>query len=90
MAKKKENLEIEGLDENEAGEPRVYELGFHLDPELPQEEVKKTYQAIRDAIAAAGTVIADEDPARVHDVPLGYERSPRLRFSVLLLDCVRS
>ncbi|MES2225403.1 MAG: 30S ribosomal protein S6 [Patescibacteria group bacterium] len=69
MAKKKENLEIEGLDENEAGEPRVYELGFHLDPELPQEEVKKTYQAIRDAIAAAGTVIAEGEPTKI---PLAY------------------
>ena len=31
-------------------EPRVYELGFHLDPELPAEEVKKAYQAVRDAV----------------------------------------
>lgn len=50
-------------------EARVYELGFHLDPELPQEEVKKAYQDIRGRIAALGTVVAEGEPTKV---PLAY------------------
>lgn len=66
MAHKKENQD-ELLD---AGtEPRVYELGFHLDPELPQEEVKKVYGEIRDRVAAAGTIIAEGEPVKI---PLAY------------------
>jgi ribosomal protein S6 len=65
---KKEVIEIEGLEGGDA-ETRVYELGFHLDPELPQEEVKKTYQAIHDAISGAGTVIAEGEPTKI---PLAY------------------
>lgn len=48
---------------------RVYELGFHIDPELPQEEVKKTYQGIREKIAATGTIIAEGEPEKI---PLAY------------------
>ncbi len=53
--------------ETEAGynESRVYELGFHLDPELPFEEAKKTYQSLRDVIAAAGTIVAEGQPQKV-------------------------
>ena len=72
MAKKKENLEIPGLtndSEENAAEPRVYELGFHLDPELPQEEVKKAYQAVRDQIEGVGTIIAEGEPTKI---PLAY------------------
>ncbi|MDB4992085.1 MAG: hypothetical protein JWL75_330 [Parcubacteria group bacterium] len=68
MAKNKEALVIEGLEEGGA-EPRVYELGFHLDSELPQEEVKKTYQAVRDQIASVGTIIAEGEPVKI---PLAY------------------
>jgi ribosomal protein S6 len=50
-------------------EVRMYELGFHLDPELPQEEVKKAYQEIRSRIAALGTVVAEGEPTKV---PLAY------------------
>ncbi|MGE5541289.1 MAG: 30S ribosomal protein S6 [Bacillota bacterium] len=46
-------------------ESRVYELGFHLDSELPSEEVKKTYQSLRDVVAKAGTVIAEGEPTKV-------------------------
>ncbi len=56
-------------EEGAGAEPRVYELGFHLDPELPQEEVKKAYQGIRDGIAAAGTIIAEGEPVKM---PLSY------------------
>jgi ribosomal protein S6 len=64
--------EIESADEmlDEGGsEPRVYELGFHLDPELPTEEVKKEYQAQRVLIAKKGTVIAEGEPEKI---PLAY------------------
>lgn len=66
MANKKENQD-ELLDAG--AEPRVYELGFHLDPELPQEEVKKAYGDIRDRVAAAGTIIAEGEPVKI---PLAY------------------
>lgn len=46
-------------------ESRVYELGFHLDPELPLEEAKKTYQSLRDIISAAGEIVAEGDPQKV-------------------------
>lgn len=66
---KKTDVVIDGLIDDSGTEPRVYELGFHLDPELPQEEVKKAYQAIREGIAAVGTVIAEGEPVKI---PLAY------------------
>jgi ribosomal protein S6 len=53
--------------DTEAGynESRVYELGFHLDPELPQEEAKKTYQVLRDIVSGAGTIVAEGQPQKV-------------------------
>lgn len=68
MAKQKEALVIEGLEET-GPEPRVYEIGFHLDPELPQEEVKKAYQAVRDHVASVGTIVAEGEPVKI---PLSY------------------
>ena len=53
----------------DAGESRVYELGFHLDPELPTEEVKKAYQEIRALIAGKGAVVAESEPMKI---PLAY------------------
>lgn len=50
-------------------ESRVYELGFHIDPELPQEEVKKVYQGIREKIASIGSLVAEGEPQRI---PLAY------------------
>jgi len=44
---------------------RVYELGFHLDPELPVEEVKKAYQAIHEFIGSKGTVVAEGEPQKI-------------------------
>ncbi len=51
--------------ENEGSEVRVYELGFHLDPELPTEEVKKEYQAIKSAVLGKGTLVAESEPIRM-------------------------
>lgn len=64
MAKKQDISLEEGLIED-TGEPRVYELGFHLDPELPVEGVKKAYQAVRGLIESKGTLIAEGEPQMV-------------------------
>lgn len=63
MARKGEEKQV--VDELETGEPRVYELGFHLDPELSAEEVKKAYQGIREAIAQKGSVVAEGEPLMI-------------------------
>lgn len=57
------------IADGDALEVRAYELGFHLDPELPQEEVKKTFEGIRGRIAALATVIAEGEPTKI---PLAY------------------
>lgn len=61
--------------ELEAGynESRVYELGFHIDPELPQEEVKKTYQSLREK---AATLVAEGEPQKI---PLAYTISRKVQ-----------
>lgn len=60
------NTEHEDLVVEDAGAgPRVYELGFHLDGDLPTEEAKKTYADIRGSIAAKGTIVAEGEPAKI-------------------------
>lgn len=44
------------------GAARVYEFGFHLDPELPTEEVKKAYHAIRESVTERGILVAEGEP----------------------------
>lgn len=44
---------------------RVYELGFHIDPELPQEEVKKVFNGIKEAILQEGQEIAMVEPEKI-------------------------
>ncbi len=64
MAKKKEEViedEIDALGDD----PRVYELGFHLDSELPSEEVKREYQTVREMVASHGTVVAEGEPEKI-------------------------
>ncbi len=46
-------------------EVRVYELGFHLDGELPQEDSKKSYEAIKALISKNGTVVAEGMPQKI-------------------------
>lgn len=65
MAKKLEDEVIIDGTEDVGDEPRVYELGFHLDPELPTEEVKKSYQAVRETITEKGTVVAEGEPEKI-------------------------
>lgn len=69
MAKKNNDVEMEAGAEEIGSEPRVYELGFHLDPELPTEEVKKAYKEIRTAIEGLGTIVAGGEPEKI---PLAY------------------
>jgi ribosomal protein S6 len=74
MARKKEleeqqNTEVEEVDPAEA---RVYELGFHIEPELSQDEVKKVYQGIRSVIETNGTIITEGQPEKI---PLAYTMS---------------
>ena len=55
-----EQESVEGYNES-----RVYELGFHIDPELPQEEVKKVYQGIREKAASVGSIVAEGEPQKI-------------------------
>ena len=70
MAKDKDaEMRVDEALEGEGGELRVYELGFHLDPELPTEEVKKSYQAMRELIMSKGMLVAESEPQKI---PLSY------------------
>jgi ribosomal protein S6 len=69
MARNEDDIEVDDTSPEEGGASRVYELGFHLDPELPTEEVKKAYQAIRAAIAERGALVAEGEPEKI---PLAY------------------
>ncbi|MDO8231896.1 MAG: 30S ribosomal protein S6 [bacterium] len=64
MAKGEKVHEHEAL-ESEGSESRVYELGFHLDPELPTEEVKKAYQAVRSLIEGKGSIVVESEPEKI-------------------------
>lgn len=65
MAKKKEApVEREEMDIEHA-EPRVYELGFHIDPELSVEDVKKVYAGLRSVMEKAGAIVAEGEPQKI-------------------------
>jgi len=65
MAKNQDEDVLVGETEDTGAELRVYELGFHLDPELPVEEVKKVYQSIHDLIVEKGTIITEVEPEKI-------------------------
>ncbi len=69
MAKKGEiNLDADMALESEdmnGSEARVYELGFHLDGELPQEEAKKAYETLKETVAKNGTIVAEGTPEKI-------------------------
>ncbi len=65
MAKQDIEMREEDSLEDVGNEARVYELGFHLDPELPTEEVKKAYQAVRELVAGKGTLVAEGEPTKI-------------------------
>jgi len=64
MAKNEERSEREEADADHT-DLRVYELGFHLDPELSADEAKKAYQGIRTKIEGAGAVVAEGEPQKI-------------------------
>ncbi len=75
-------VSVEESDTNDL-ESRVYELGFHIDPDLSKQKVKELFQVIKDSIGKVGTVIAVGEPHRLH---LAYtisrmEREGRHDFS---------
>lgn len=65
MAKRRDDEEIIEETADVGSEPRVYELGFHLDPELPTEEVKKAYGEIRKSIEEQGAIVAEGEPQKI-------------------------
>lgn len=66
MARKDDTEEKDiDTDEENSSEPRVYELAFHLDPELSENEAKKAYEAVRDVIAERGAVVAEGAPEKI-------------------------
>lgn len=66
MARKKDVVTDDMMtDEQDSSEVRVYELSFHLDPELSETEAEKAYAAIRDAAVAGGTLVAEGAPEKV-------------------------
>lgn len=70
MAKKEKEV-LDAVEEQDAdgAEVRVYELGFHIDPELPNEEAKKAFEAMRASIEKAGSVLVVGEPKKI---PLAY------------------
>jgi ribosomal protein S6 len=54
-----------GTDSDNHAEMRVYELGFHVDGELPQEEAKKSYDALKDLITKHGAVVAEGELEKI-------------------------
>jgi ribosomal protein S6 len=66
MAKNKDNeMRAPEMADEDGDEARVYELGFHLDPELPSEAVKKAYQEVRELIEGKGTLVAEGEPEKL-------------------------
>lgn len=57
------------LEDADSGVSRVYELGFHLDPELPTEEMKKAYQAVHALVEEQASLVAEGEPTKI---PLAY------------------
>lgn len=57
--------EVSAEDAADDGSPRVYEIGFHLEPELPTEEIKKAYGEVRDIVAQDGAIIAEAEPVQI-------------------------
>lgn len=54
----------EMLDADHA-ERRVYELGFHIDPEATEADAKKIHQALRELAASKGSIVAEGEPQKI-------------------------
>ena len=63
---KEERAEAREEENSEnSAEPRVYELGFHIDPELSQKEVKRIFQEMKTIAENAGALIATSEPEKI-------------------------
>jgi ribosomal protein S6 len=65
MTQHDEEINEAEIDGGDSSELRVYELGFHIDPELPTEEVKKVYHAMRELVENNGTLVAEGEPEKI-------------------------
>ena len=65
MAKKSEEMQDSvDLVEDDAV-VRVYELSFHLEPELSETDAAKAYEAIKSAATEGGTLVAEGEPEKI-------------------------
>src|SRR3989338_7918862 len=65
-------------DEHEdTAEPSVYEFGFHLNPELPTEEVKKEYRGIRSLSLLRGPLLPRANHTRFSSLTPFPAKRPR-------------
>ncbi len=56
----------ENAEADNSPEMRVYELGFHIDAELSQEEIKKTFEDLKElATLGTGTIVAEGEPGKM-------------------------
>ena len=64
MANELEDVMVED-EAADTGGSRVYELGFHLDPGLPTEEMKKAYRQVREVVEGKSAIVAEGEPTMV-------------------------
>ena len=65
MAKKDTERDEREETADDHADLRVYELGFHLDPELSQEDAKSAYAQIRKTVESAGSIVAEGEPQKI-------------------------
>jgi len=66
MARKKGDEEMDVMtEEDNSSEPRVYELAFHLDPELSESDAKKAYDALKEVVTSKGALVAEGEPEKI-------------------------
>jgi ribosomal protein S6 len=49
----------------EQGDTKVYEVGFHIDPNLSETDVKKTYEDVKALLGKKGSLVAEGVSRRV-------------------------
>jgi ribosomal protein S6 len=64
MARKNDSEEVLLNDAEDSAEVRVYELSFHLDPELSESEAKRVYDSVKEVVEKGGSVVAEGEPEK--------------------------
>ncbi|HVW71820.1 MAG TPA: 30S ribosomal protein S6 [Candidatus Paceibacterota bacterium] len=65
MARKNDSEEVLMDDaEGDAAEVRVYELSFHIDPELSESDAKRAYESIKEVAEKGGSIVAEGEPEK--------------------------